>query len=683
MVPGNAHILIVDDVAKNIQLLGTILRNQKYKVSFAQSGKNALELVKKNYFHLILLDVMMPELNGFDTCKAIKEMPEKKDIPIIFLTAKTEKEEVVKGFELGAVDYVTKPFNSEELLSRVHAHLTIFFQHQTIERQKELLTKELDITKTLFRDACYKTDGELLGNSNAIKTVREAINKFAQESHHVLLLGEPGCGEEAIARAIHKLSKPTGAFIHVNCSIFDHIYHEEREEFHEFAQKVLLAIDGTLFLENIYHLPPPEQLELLDILTKFSPQIRVVCYCGAKIQTNLHPDLNELLSKQVLHVPTLMERRDDIPALLEYYVDMFFRQKGKNIKRLCETSQSKLHRYSWPGNIEELKNIIERSVAFTPVETSDLIVNDEQLAPGRRVDQYRLLEKIGEGGMGEVWRAKHHALARPVVVKLINQSGKKEDFDINLKRFQLEAEIISQLESPHTVTLYEYGIYQENTIFYVMEMLNGINFEDLITDFVPIPPERTAYLLSQCCLSLMEAHAKGVVHRDIKPQNIFLCKVALQFDFVKIIDFGIVKRLHSNINLTGEHIVGSPFFMAPEMATGEKIDDKVDMYSLGCTAYWLLTGRYVFAADNVMAIIEKHITAAPVPISEYSIFDIPHELDALIMNCLQKQTKRRPSAREMWQELDKIQKKYSWSAQDAQSWWEENLPDIASYKDTI
>ncbi|WP_372370307.1 protein kinase [Candidatus Uabimicrobium sp. HlEnr_7] len=677
----NAHVLIVDDVAKNIQVLGTVLRGQSYKISYAQNGKQAVELAKKKRFDLILLDIMMPELDGFGACKALKQDGLNTETPVIFLTAKIEKEEVVKGFEIGAVDYISKPFNSQELLSRVHTHLTIGYQKRKIEEQKEALSKELEITETLFAEACYNTDGELLGSSEVITKVRDSIAKYASDRKSVFLIGETECAEEAIARTIHKLSKCEGAFIQINCNAFKVNFFEKALSLNnddDFIPKVLLATCGTLFLENIYELPTTLQESLLEILKQHEINIKIVCYGGSKAKSNLHSDLNSLLSKHVLHVPTLLERREDIPILIDYYIKFYAQQRGKKITTMDEKSLKKLSNYSWPGNTKELKNLIERSVTFSSPDTTEVVIDDEWLAPGIRIDNYRLIEKIGQGGMGEVWRAKHHALVRPVVIKRIQEELQDKNASIILKRFEREAQTIARLQSPHTITLYDYGIDQSNSIYYAMEMLYGLDLDQLVLNHGSISPQRAVYILSQVCLSLMEAHSNGIIHRDIKPSNIFLCKLGWQFDFIKVLDFGIVKKVDENSNLTGEYIVGSPLFMAPELAYGKEIDESIDVYSFGCVAYHLLAGRHVFTGNNPMYIIQRHVNDIPEPISQFCNDEIPKDLENLIMQCLQKKAEKRPSIHQVKQRLSEISFVSPWTCTDAQQWWERQLPDIAS-----
>src|SRR5438874_656254 len=229
----------------------------------------------------------------------------------------------------------------------------------------------------------------------------------------------------------------------------------------------------------------------------------------------------------------------------------------------------------------------------------------------RELGSYSLEEKLGEGGMGEVWRARHRMLARPAAIKLIRPSfagdaraGVSEEA---VRRFEREAQVIARLRSPHTVELFDFGIAADGAFYYVMELLDGLDADSLLRRFGPTPPERAIYLLRQVCHSLSEAQSCGLVHRDIKPANIFLCRYGEEYDFVKVLDFGIVKGVRDSAEPSPVHtrenaVQGTPAFIAPEQAMGTDLDARADIYATGCVAYWLLTGQFVFTAETPMAL---------------------------------------------------------------------------------
>src|SRR6266478_4996215 len=236
----------------------------------------------------------------------------------------------------------------------------------------------------------------------------------------------------------------------------------------------------------------------------------------------------------------------------------------------------------------------------------------------RELGSYRLVQLIGTGGMGEVWRATHRMLARPAAIKLIKpeilgSSGQRETAGV-VERFRREAEAASSLESPHTIRLYDFGETGAGTFYFVMELLDGLDLETLVRRHGPLPPERVVHVLRQSCHSLAEAHDRGLVHRDVKPANIYLCRLGRDYDFVKVLDFGLVKygrdeSILDTIKETSELTTGTPAYMAPEMANGDPVDRRTDLYALGCVAYWLLTGELVFQADSALRMLIQHIQA--------------------------------------------------------------------------
>jgi serine/threonine-protein kinase len=303
-----------------------------------------------------------------------------------------------------------------------------------------------------------------------------------------------------------------------------------------------------------------------------------------------------------------------------------------------------------------------------------------EVAAARELGSYRLEERLGEGGMGEVWRARHRMLARPAAIKLIRpslvrKSGDGVPDDI-LRRFEREAQVIASLRSPHTVVLFDYGVADSGALYYAMELLEGMDTDTLVRRFGPIPAERVVHVLKQICHSLSEAESRGIVHRDIKPANIFLCHYGEEFDFVKVLDFGLVKTLDEPADaappITLETAIrGTPAFIAPEQAIGGKvIDGRADIYATGCVAYWLLTGELVFTADTPMGLVIHHAkTPAPLP-SSRSELAIPEALDRLVHSCLAKDPNERPqTAKELSRRLSEVEVAGVWNEERASEWW--------------
>jgi serine/threonine-protein kinase len=297
-----------------------------------------------------------------------------------------------------------------------------------------------------------------------------------------------------------------------------------------------------------------------------------------------------------------------------------------------------------------------------------------EIKRARELGSYRLEEKLGEGGMGEVWRARHRMLARPAAIKLIRPSSGAVS-DEAMRRFEREAQVIARLRSPHTVNLFDFGIADGGAFYYVMELLDGLDADSLLRRYGPLPPARAIHLLRQICHSLSEAQSYGLVHRDIKPANIYVCHYGEEFDFVKVLDFGIVGMTgdgkSSNSHETREGtFLGTPAFIAPEQVMGAKLDGRADIYATGCVAYWLLTGQLVFTADTAMGLVAQHVERPPTPPSQRTQQPIPPALDDLVLSCLAKDPADRPqSAKELSRRLAELDGANAWTQDQALEWW--------------
>jgi serine/threonine-protein kinase len=302
-----------------------------------------------------------------------------------------------------------------------------------------------------------------------------------------------------------------------------------------------------------------------------------------------------------------------------------------------------------------------------------------KLRRSREVGAYELIETLGEGGMGEVWVARHRLLARPAAVKLIRPELMGPDShsrEALSRRFEREARATALLGSTHTVDIYDYGRTEDGAFFYVMELLDGMSVDTLIRRHGPISAERAVYLLRQVCHSLGEAHERELIHRDIKPANIFVCRLGPDYDFVKVLDFGLVKGAAANLTdseltATGA-TAGTPAYMAPEMAMGNAgVDGRADLYALGCVAYWMLTGQQVFEGESSIATILKHVRDTPVPPSRRTEIYIPPELESIILSCLEKDPAQRPAnAAALSERLSNVRFARLWTCDRARQWWD-------------
>jgi serine/threonine-protein kinase len=310
-----------------------------------------------------------------------------------------------------------------------------------------------------------------------------------------------------------------------------------------------------------------------------------------------------------------------------------------------------------------------------------------RLREAQELGSYHLVELLGRGGMGEVWRAEHRLLARQAAVKLVRPEvlGARDEAEARtmLRRFEREAQATSALSSPHTIQVFDFGLTQDATFYYVMELLSGRDLESLVREFGPVPASRAVYLLRQVAHSLADAHARDLVHRDIKPANIYVCRMGLEYDFVKVLDFGLVKfnargRAADSLATLDHTTTGTPAYMAPETILGEAdVDRRADVYALGCVAYYLLTGQLVFDADTSMKMLLQHLHAEPVPPSQRTELPIPRELDELVLACLQKDPKKRPqNASELFRLTQRCSPGDQWDSELARQWWEAHLPEL-------
>jgi serine/threonine-protein kinase len=244
---------------------------------------------------------------------------------------------------------------------------------------------------------------------------------------------------------------------------------------------------------------------------------------------------------------------------------------------------------------------------------------------------------------------------------------------------QREARAAANLRSPHTIQLYDSGVASDGTFYYVMELLNGMDLQTMVSKHGPLPAARTIYLLQQACESLAEAHDRGVVHRDIKPANIQVSRMGQYFDYVKVLDVGLVKTHGStdqaDPGLTAANAVtGTPAYLSPESALGQPVDGRTDIYALGCVAYWMLTGRQVFQAPNAILLIAQHIQTPPEPLSRHSVDPLPAGLEELVLACLAKKPSERPAtARQLRDRLGRIELESTWTREDARRWWETRM----------
>ena len=294
----------------------------------------------------------------------------------------------------------------------------------------------------------------------------------------------------------------------------------------------------------------------------------------------------------------------------------------------------------------------------------------QRVYDAQRLGQYRLKQQLGAGGMGEVYLAEHVALKQPFAVKLLRPE--RVSSPKVLQRFEREVRAMAALEHWNTVEVYDYGHAADGTFYYVMEYLDGLDLDQIVKKEGPLLPGRAIHLLRQVCGALQESHARGLLHRDIKPANIIVCERAGFYDVAKLCDFGLVKSVveDGDQGVTQEGTVpGTPAFMSPEHASGQVMDGRSDIYSLGALTYYLVTGRLPFQKGTAMQMLAAQIYETPLPPSRFRA-DLDPFLDALILRCLEKDpADRYPDVAALDAALASCAERHPWTQADAMTWW--------------
>jgi eukaryotic-like serine/threonine-protein kinase len=293
--------------------------------------------------------------------------------------------------------------------------------------------------------------------------------------------------------------------------------------------------------------------------------------------------------------------------------------------------------------------------------------------------QYRIVRKLAEGGIGRVYLASHELLRRPAAIKLLRPDRATPEA---ISNFEREVQITSTLTHPNTVAIYDYGRADDGALYYVMEYLDGLDLQRLVTSFGPLPAQRVICVLRQLCGSLAEAHAAGLVHRDIKPGNLLMCRRGGIADTVKVLDFGVVHvmrgaRFRSS---SDKLLVGTPEYMAPELfESTAQASPQADLYAIGAVGYFLLTGTPPFLEESTNGLCMAHLTRTPDAPSQRLGSAIDPELETALMACLAKRREARPAtAAALASLLGRSALANAWTAADADAWWRAHSAVIAA-----
>jgi formate hydrogenlyase transcriptional activator len=414
MTDAVATVLVVDDDAASLSALFECLRRAGYRVLVAQDGASALERAENGKPALILLDVMMPDMDGFTTCQRLKRNTATADIPVLFLTALTETAEKLKGFEAGAVDYLTKPFQWEEVLARVRTHLRLrqaereleatntSLEERVAQRTAQLeqalselgkLRERLEAENAYLQHEAGANARSIIGSSPALESVLTQVARVARSDTTVLVTGETGTGKELIATAIHEASpRRDRPLVKLNCAaisaglveseLFGHVKGAFTGATDRHTGRFELADGGTLFLDEVSELPLDTQVKLLRVLQEreFEPvgstktqraDVRVIAATNRQLEDvvangTFRSDLYYRLNVFPIEVPPLRERRSDITELARHFIERLARKVGSSVRELGADARQRLEAHAWPGNVRELQNTIERALISSP-----------------------------------------------------------------------------------------------------------------------------------------------------------------------------------------------------------------------------------------------------------------------------------------------------------------------------
>ncbi len=427
--PATASILVVDDTPTNVKVLLDMLGREGFRVLVAREGESAIEQARYALPTLILLDVMMPGIDGFETCRRLKHDAITRDIPVIFMTALGDLEDKVKGFTAGGADYIVKPFQHEEVISRVHAQVQLRelqlelkqaneqLETRVQERTRDLKTAmeeierlkaKLERENTYLQQEIAEHSGahQIVGSSTALRELMRKVELVARTDSTVLVHGETGTGKELIARALHERSaRRERAMIKLNCSaisaglveseLFGHMKGAFTGAADRRVGRFELASGSTIFLDEVSELPADTQTKLLRVLQEgeFEPvgssktikvDVRVVAASNRSLAQDVasgrfREDLYYRLNVFPLEVPALRDRNGDIVELANFFMQKYSRKMGRTFARIAPVTLAKLKAHSWPGNIRDLQNTIERA---TILSAGDELTVDWELTPG-------------------------------------------------------------------------------------------------------------------------------------------------------------------------------------------------------------------------------------------------------------------------------------------------------------
>jgi DNA-binding NtrC family response regulator/serine/threonine protein kinase/Tfp pilus assembly protein PilF len=743
-------VCVVDDDASIREAVKGLIRSAGWKARTFKSARDFLARRPRVPASCLVLDVDLPGLSGLDLQQQL--VKERDHVPIIFLTGRGDIPMSVRAIKNGALEFLTKPFDDEQLLTAIRLAIT----------QRPV---------TAARGANRpKQRWDIVGSSAPLKAVLEQIEKVAATELSVLIMGETGTGKELAARTIHHRSnRRNRAFVSVNCAaipsalIASELFGHEKGAFAGALQKRIgrfeLAEGGTIFLDEVGDLTPEAQALLLRVLQErqfervggneiIAADVRVIAATRRDLQVEIaggafRSDLFYRLNVFPITMPPLRERKEDIPALVDFFIRCRAQETGEEIRGAKEKTLEDLQAYSWPGNVRELQNVIERSLVICDKEEFSVrgtclasmvkpktgrnrtdtvgrasVMNAEHgiaagvcarcgksiTHPGPDGECVRCLVRfgflaedeeaerrsegnesrlgplryahfeievnpdgfpviLGSGAMAITYLARDTILNSQVALKVI--SRKLAEDSIARARFLREARAAAQIHHPNVARVIHYG-EQDGECFYAMELVEGETLEARVQRDGPLPVSLALEIVEQTARGLAAGEERGVIHRDLKPSNLMIESHADDQLLVKIIDYGIAKIVatqDATIIQTQAGFLGTPAFASPEQfaGTGQQIDARSDVYSLGATFWYLLTGQLPFAGSSIEEVRAKQ--EAALPVKQLKNARVPHACVNLLQSMLALSPAERPqTARQLLNRVHHCCSKFSTEA---------------------
>ncbi|HEY6728400.1 MAG TPA: response regulator [Polyangiaceae bacterium] len=582
------RILVVDDEAGNRELLMRRLSARSFETVGAADGREALRLVNADTFDLVLLDVMMPDMSGFEVLSHLRRRFDPADLPVIMATARDGSDDLVQALEAGANDYVTKPLDMAVVLARVSTQLLLKNARDRV--------RELDLRLAMAQERVANMAGSASHGGDDVNTWSEQVTAEVGDA----------IGDQRVSMFLYEgqaLLRAAGA-----API------PEPAQMSELARGLLVS----RLRQSLVPLQGPSG-ELFGCLSV--PSTALVSEAAKRLVMSVARQLGAALELKKTR-RALAEAAERRRATRQDMID-----RGIELLQMCPLC-NRCYDHRAARCEKDLASL------FTP-----------PTFPYKVAGRYRLLRKVGEGGMGSVFRAHDERLERDVALKVIR--AELFDNEKMRQRFEREARSIASIDHPGVIRIFDSGELEDASLFIVMEWLDGIDLSNLIDHFGAGTPVQVAQLVREASSALAAAHRLGIVHRDIKPANIFLVRHHEGFR-AKLLDFGVAKEMSKDTALTETgSMVGTPLYMSPEQLLSKAVDARSDLYSLAAVIFQAATGRRIVQGQEFASILLEVVQRDAPRLGEF-LDDVPPEVDAAFAQALGKVPEARPESVEAW-----------------------------------